>query len=75
MHPVPINQGARTVSQLVESLGITFSLLHRWKAQARKSDEVLEQNIKVNRVTKELKTRDQELNIARTALCIYSHAD
>lgn len=69
-----LEQGA-VVSQLAESLGVTPSLLHRWKAQAQQSDEVLEQAAEVKRLTKELKARDQEVDILKKALRIFSQAD
>ena len=69
-----LEQGA-VVSQLAESLGVTPSLLHRWKAQTQKSDEVREQAAEVKRLTKELKARDQEVDILKKALRIFSQAD
>ena len=70
-----LEQEGAVVSQLAEALGVTPSLLHRWKAQAQKSDEVLEQAAEVKRLTKELKARDQEVDILKKALRIFSQAD
>ncbi len=70
-----LEQGA-VVSQLSDSLGVTPRLLHRWKkAEAKQSDEVLEQVAEVKRLTKELKTREQEIDSLKKALRIFSQAD
>ena len=64
-----------SVSELSESLGIKPSLLHNWKSQAKQPAAVLEQAQEVKRLTKELKAREQEIDILKKALRIFSQAD
>ena len=63
------------VSELAESLGVKPSLLHNWKAQAKQPVAVREQAQEIKRLTKELKTRELEIDILKKALRIFSQAD
>lgn len=63
------------VSELSESLGVKPSLLHSWKAQSKQPAAVRAQAEEVKRLTKELKTREQEIDILKKALHIFSQAD
>jgi transposase len=63
------------VSELSESLGVKPSLLHSWKSQAKQPAAVREQAQEIKRLTKELKTRELEIDILKKALRIFSQAD
>ena len=64
-----------SVSELAESLGVKPSLLHNWKSQAKQPAAVRQQAEEVKRLTKELKAREQEIDILTKALRIFSQAD
>ncbi len=61
-----------SVTELVESLGVKSSLLHNWKSQAKQPAAMLEE---VKRLTKQLKAREQEIDILKKALRIFSQTD
>ncbi|WP_420458303.1 transposase [Neolewinella sp.] len=64
-----------SVTELAASLGVKPSLLHSWKSQAKQPAVVLEQAEEVKRLTKQLKAREQEIDILKKALRIFSQAD
>ena len=64
-----------SVSELSVSLGVKPSLLHTWKAKAKQPAVVLEQAAEVKRLTKQLRAREQEIEILKKALRIFSQDD
>jgi len=56
-----------TVSDLATPLGVSPSLLHRWKKQAQAPAAVVAQAAEVKRLTQELKARQQEVDILKKA--------
>ena len=63
-----------SVSELSVSRRGKPSLLHNWKAKAKQPAVVLEQAAEVKRLTKQLKAREQEIEILKKP-CAFSAKD
>ena len=63
------------VAEVAESLGVKPRVLHTWKAKAKQPAAVREQAEEVKRLTQELKVRDQQIDILKKALRIFSQTD
>lgn len=53
------------VAEVSEFLGVKPGVLHNWKAKAKQPAVVREQAEEVKRLTKELKVRDQQIDILK----------
>ncbi len=69
-----MNEEGRSVSSLADSFGIKEKLIYRWKSSARvsskRTDSIAEEEVK--QLRSELKETQQERDILKKALAIFS---
>ena len=63
------------IGELATSLGVTANLLHTWRAKSKLPAALAEQGEEVKRLTKQLKARNEEIEILKKALRIFSRTD
>lgn len=69
-----MHRDGRSIPSLASSFGINENLLYRWKKEANKSQTVEEQSetLEIKRLKKRLKEVEQERDILKKALSIFS---
>ena len=69
-----LHENGRTVSSLAESFGINANMIYRWKSQSKEASWVAgsAESEELKRVRKQLKEVEQERDILKKALGIFS---
>lgn len=69
-----LHKSGRSVASLAASFGVNENVIYRWKKESKKKESVSESNelLELKRLRKQLKEVEQERDILKKALSIFS---